>query len=39
MINAVYVTIDQLAESDKHTFDGNGGASFVLEDFKLWERP
>ena len=38
MINAVYVTIDQLAESDKHTFNGDGGATLVLEDFKLWER-
>ena len=39
MINAAYVTISQLSESNMHTFECKEGAQLVLEEFKLWERP
>ena len=39
MLNAIYVTVSQLSESNQHTFNGSQGASLVLENFTLFERP
>ena len=38
MINAVYVTINQLESDQKRSFEGKGGSQFVLLDYTLFER-
>ena len=39
MINAVFVTINQLENDQKRTFDGKGGSQLVLQEYELVERP
>lgn len=39
MINAVYLSISELMNSDKRSFEGKDGSTFILQDFTIFERP